>query len=117
MDSALNATYYVLGTMYYEFGTLHYVVYTACVRCMAESQLPQSPAPTSASAIDRPFRQPPNMVLNTAFVFIKPHAVTEPVKKLVGKDLTAKGFKIEREGSITAKQIDEGKLVRWTNTR
>lgn len=51
------------------------------------------------------------MVQNTAFVFIKPHAVTEKVKALVKTDLAAKGFKIESEGSISAEQIDQGKLI------
>jgi hypothetical protein len=53
-----------------------------------------------------------SMVKQSAFVFIKPHAVTEAVKTLVSTDLKAKGFSIESEGRISAEQIDEGKLVR-----
>lgn len=53
------------------------------------------------------------MVKQSAFVFIKPHAVTEAVKTLVSTDLKAKGFTIESEGRISAEQIDQGKLVRY----
>jgi hypothetical protein len=52
------------------------------------------------------------MVKQSAFVFIKPHAVTEAVKTLVSTDLQAKGFTVERQGTITAEEIDQGKLVR-----
>jgi len=55
------------------------------------------------------------MVKQSAFVFIKPHAVTEAVKTLVSTDLKAKGFTIESEGRISAEQIDQGKLVRLTS--
>lgn len=48
---------------------------------------------------------------NTAFVFIKPHAVTEDAKKMVSEGLKAKGMTIMTEGELTAKQIDEGMLI------
>jgi nucleoside diphosphate kinase len=48
---------------------------------------------------------------NTAFVFIKPHAVTEASKQMVAEGLKAKGLKIVTEGTLTAKQIDEGMLI------
>jgi len=48
---------------------------------------------------------------NTAFVFIKPHAVTEATKGLVSAGLQAKGLKILTQGTLTAKQIDEGMLI------
>jgi len=48
---------------------------------------------------------------NSAFVFIKPHAVTEEVKKLVKEGLEAKGLKILKEGSIKGEKIDEKKLI------
>jgi len=51
------------------------------------------------------------MVKNAAFVFIKPHAVTDAVKSLVRDDFNAKGFKITAEGEITADQIDKGMLI------
>jgi len=48
---------------------------------------------------------------NAAFVFIKPHAVTEATKKLVKASLAAKGIKIISEGSLDSKTIDEKKLI------
>jgi len=44
-------------------------------------------------------------------VFIKPHANTEAVQTLVREVLTNRGIDITREGELTAKQIDEGKLI------
>jgi nucleoside diphosphate kinase len=51
------------------------------------------------------------MVLNTAFVFIKPHAVNDKVKKVVSEGLQAHGLKILSDGTLTAKQIDDGMLI------
>jgi len=51
----------------------------------------------------------PNM--NSAFVFIKPHAVTEEVKKLVATTLEGKGIKILTQGEIKSEVIDEKKLI------
>ena len=48
---------------------------------------------------------------NTAFVFIKPHAVTEATKSLVTKELASAGIKVRSQGSITAEAIDENKLI------
>ena len=48
---------------------------------------------------------------NTAFVFIKPHAVTEATKALVTKELASAGIKVRSQGSITAEAIDEKKLI------
>jgi len=48
---------------------------------------------------------------NQAFVFIKPHAVTDAVKEVVKAGLEAKGLKIVSEGSITSEMIDEKKLI------
>ena len=39
---------------------------------------------------------------NSAFVFIKPHAVTPGVKKLVSERLAAKGVEIVSQGSIAS---------------
>merc|ERR1719324_264022 len=50
-------------------------------------------------------------VPNAAFVFIKPHAVTEKVKALAKAGLQAKGIKILGEGSLSGKTIDEKKLI------
>merc|ERR1719343_1477304 len=48
---------------------------------------------------------------NSAFVFIKPHAVTDKVKELVKAGLEAKGLKILQEGSIKGEVIDKKKLI------
>merc|ERR1712048_352156 len=53
--------------------------------------------------------RPPNK--NSAFVFIKPHAVTDAVKTLVKAGLEAKGLKILKEGSIKGEVIDKKKLI------
>ena len=48
---------------------------------------------------------------NSAFVFIKPHAVTEPTKELVKEALLAKGLTILSEGSISSEEIDSKQLI------
>lgn len=48
---------------------------------------------------------------NTAFVFIKPHAVTENAKAMVESGLQAQGLKIVSQGALSAEQIDEGMLI------
>lgn len=48
---------------------------------------------------------------NMAFLFVKPHAVTEPTKQLVTKGLQAKGLTILQEGDLTAEEIDERMLI------
>jgi nucleoside diphosphate kinase len=48
---------------------------------------------------------------NQAFVFIKPHAVTDAVKDRVSKTLGTKGCKIVSEGSLTSEVIDEKRLI------
>jgi len=49
--------------------------------------------------------------MNAAFVFIKPHAVTDKVKALAKSGLEARGIKILSEGSLTGEVIDEKKLI------
>lgn len=51
------------------------------------------------------------MVKNCAFVFIKPHAVTEKCKEAVKEGLTAKGLEIKKEGSLEAEEIDKKQLI------
>mmetsp|Transcript_52873 Transcript_52873/g.136542 ORF Transcript_52873/g.136542 Transcript_52873/m.136542 type:complete len:754 (-) Transcript_52873:263-2524(-) len=51
------------------------------------------------------------MVKNTAFVFIKPHAVTDKTKELVKSKLEEKGITIKKEGSIEAEEIDKKMLI------
>ena len=48
---------------------------------------------------------------SSAFVFIKPHAVTEPVKELVKKKLGEAGISIAAEGEITGPVIDKKMLI------
>jgi nucleoside diphosphate kinase len=48
---------------------------------------------------------------NSAFVFVKPHAVTEATKDLVKKGLVDAGLTITSEGSLTAEEIDSKKLI------
>jgi len=48
---------------------------------------------------------------NSAFVFIKPHAVTDKVKELAKAGLEKFGLKILKEGSIKAEAIDKKKLI------
>ena len=46
-----------------------------------------------------------------AFVFIKPHAVTEKTKQLVSEKFGAVGLRVYQEGSLDAKVIEENKLI------
>ena len=48
---------------------------------------------------------------NQAFVFVKPHAVTDQVNNLVRHELEAKGIKILSEGELTSETIDKDKLI------
>jgi nucleoside diphosphate kinase len=55
--------------------------------------------------------RPPRKVLNSAFVFLKPAAVTDKMKELVTKTFQEKGIKVLKEGSIDAADIDKKQLV------
>jgi len=46
-----------------------------------------------------------------AFVFLKPHAVTEPAKKLVSSKFGEAGITIYKEGTLTADVIEKDKLI------
>merc|ERR1711934_741244 len=48
---------------------------------------------------------------NKAFLFIKPHAVTDAVKALAKEALTNMGFGVLSEGEIKAEDIDSKKLI------
>jgi len=52
-----------------------------------------------------------NMVRNSAFVFIKPHAVTDKVKDLVKETFENNGITITKEGSMEAEEIDKFKKI------
>jgi len=51
------------------------------------------------------------MVKNSAFVFIKPHAVTDKVKELVKTGFAGHGISIVQEGSLDAETIDKNMLI------
>lgn len=53
----------------------------------------------------------PGRTTNSAFVFIKPHAVTPKTKALVKEMLAKSGIKVTGEGSLNAKTIDEEMLI------
>jgi nucleoside diphosphate kinase len=48
---------------------------------------------------------------NRAFVFVKPHAVTDKVNSLVKDTLEARGLKVTSEGELTSEEIDRKKLI------
>jgi hypothetical protein len=50
-------------------------------------------------------------LLNSAFVFVKPHANTVKVQDLVRKTLQSKGVTILSEVPITGEVIDKNKLI------
>uniref|UniRef100_A0A7S2NC75 Nucleoside-diphosphate kinase n=1 Tax=Alexandrium andersonii TaxID=327968 RepID=A0A7S2NC75_9DINO len=50
-------------------------------------------------------------VKNSAFVFIKPHAVTERVQEMVRERLASAGISVKRSLQIPAKTIDEEGLI------
>mmetsp|Transcript_24889 Transcript_24889/g.62225 ORF Transcript_24889/g.62225 Transcript_24889/m.62225 type:complete len:409 (-) Transcript_24889:101-1327(-) len=59
-----------------------------------------------------PSPSPPHRtMLNQAFVFIKPHAVTPATVSLVEKSLKDHGLTITGSGTKTGAEIDEGKLI------
>lgn len=49
--------------------------------------------------------------LNSAFVFVKPHANTEATQKMVREKLTEAGITILSESEVDGKTIDEKKLI------
>lgn len=57
------------------------------------------------------FMSQPGKPKNSAFVFVKPHAVTPAVNKMVREGLEAKGLKVTSEGTLTSEVIDKKKLI------
>lgn len=55
--------------------------------------------------------RPDDKVKNMAFVFVKPHAVTQKTNDLVRMTLKEKGIKITGEGDLTSDVIDKKKLI------
>jgi nucleoside diphosphate kinase len=57
------------------------------------------------------FTEPVAPLRNRAFVFVKPHALTDATTGLVRDELRARGVTILNEGDITSEKIDEQKLI------
>jgi nucleoside diphosphate kinase len=53
----------------------------------------------------------PATLKNKAFLFIKPHAVTDATKTLASESLVKKGFDVLSEGEIKAEDINSKKLI------
>lgn len=53
----------------------------------------------------------PGAVLNSAFVFVKPHAVTSAAVATVKERLAQRGILVTGEGDIASEAIDEHKLI------
>ena len=69
------------------------------------------PKKDSNSEGGSPAPSPSAPLMNSAFVFIKPHANTRAVQDLVVAKLTSKRVKILSEGDIAAAKIDKDKLI------
>eukprot|EP00037_Helgoeca_nana_P037984 m.18473 g.18473 ORF g.18473 m.18473 type:complete len:332 (+) comp9669_c0_seq1:3339-4334(+) len=70
------------------------------------------PAPTSILHFLRPLRHfHQESKMQSAFVFIKPHAVTDAVKAEVEKKFGELGITILTQGSLSSEEIDEKKLI------
>jgi nucleoside diphosphate kinase len=70
-----------------------------------------APDPVVAAAVADAPAPPAPAGKNSAFVFIKPHAVTEKCKELVKAGLEAKKLTILTEGSISSEDIDAKQLI------
>merc|ERR1719262_1115653 len=55
--------------------------------------------------------RPPKKIINSAFVFLKPAAVTDKMKELMTVTFEKKGLKVLKEGEIKADVIDKKQLV------
>merc|ERR1719265_322778 len=55
--------------------------------------------------------KPPKKIMSSAFVFLKPAAVTDKMKELVTATFEKKGLKVLKEGEIKAEVIDKKQLV------
>ena len=49
--------------------------------------------------------------MQTALLFIKPHAVLPPVERLLAERLGAGGFRVAASGSVAAAEIAAGRLA------
>ena len=53
----------------------------------------------------------PGKPKNSAFVFVKPHAVTSSTNQMVREGLAVKRLKITAEGDLTSEIIDKKQLI------
>lgn len=51
------------------------------------------------------------LTTNSAFMFVKPHAVTDATKEYIGAELAAKGFTVKTEGELDNVTIETKKLI------
>jgi len=68
-----------------------------------------APSPLGAESINPDVKKA--AATSQAFVFIKPHAVTPNVRKLVEARFESEGFTIESQGAISAEKIDKEMLI------
>jgi len=67
--------------------------------------------PSCSSSKTCPAKATDEELLNSAFVFVKPHANTEATQKMVREKLTEAGITILSESDVEGKTIDEKKLI------
>jgi len=68
-------------------------------------------APKAAPKAEAAAEAAPAAPTNSAFVFVKPHAVTPKANAMVKEGLEAAGLKVTSEGDLTSEEIDEKKLI------
>jgi nucleoside diphosphate kinase len=69
------------------------------------------PAKTAAEVAVSAAKAPEAALKNSAFVFVKPHAVTPKANAMVKDGLEKQGLVITSEGDLTSEVIDEKKLI------
>jgi len=67
--------------------------------------------PDTCGATTPPVAKPSPKLLNSAFVFVKPHANTEKVRELVTKKLESQGINILSQVDIGGEEIDSKGLI------
>lgn len=67
--------------------------------------------PEVATESQAPPTAPETKLMNSAFLFLKPHANNPKTQQLVAAALEQHGIKVVKEGEFSGPQIDEGKLI------
>eukprot|EP00300_Choanocystis_sp_HF-7_P037052 c53040_g1_i1.p1 GENE.c53040_g1_i1~~c53040_g1_i1.p1 ORF type:complete len:543 (-),score=130.16 c53040_g1_i1:105-1733(-) len=78
------------------------------------AQAPSTEQPTKTEAKPKnPAKKPKRgkLQFNVAFVFVKPHALTDAVKQLVRDKLAEHSIRVLSEGSLTSEEIDKKQLI------